>query len=283
VTSRQHAIGYTPVDSGTEASDNPARLDGAMESPSLAVAGDPDRPAYEVKFLLTERQAQEVEDCVRGRLVPDAHAETSLGNAYLTTSLYCDTAQFDVFHRLGSFKRRKHRVRRYGHAPCVFLERKIKWGERVKKMRTMVPDAQLAWLANPMSATTWAGHWFHRHLVRRQLLPVCRIAYERVALVGNSEEGPMRLTFDRRIRGVLTSEWRLDDVDNGMPLLTDHVICEFKYRSFLPSLFKEIILGMKMTPSPVSKYRSFLRTSSRDVSAANAPVGTPEDRRAADA
>jgi hypothetical protein len=236
---------------------NPA----ALESPSLLTSAGADAAAYELKFLLTEAQAREVEDRVRGQLVLDAHADPSLGNAYRTTSLYCDTAQLDVFHRAGAFKRRKHRLRRYGRAPWVFLERKIKRGDRVRKRRTMVPDEDLGLLANPMSAVDWSGHWFHRHLLRRGLGPVCRITYERVALVGQGEDGPLRLTFDRRIRGVLTRAWDLEEFGGGLAVLPEAVICEFKYRAFLPALFKEVILALCLTPTLVSKYRAFLRTS----------------------
>src|SRR5205807_10346450 len=140
-----------------------------LESPSLSASAGMELPAYELKFLLSETQAREVEARVEGRLALDAHADPALGNAYRTTSLYCDTAQLEVFHRLGSFRRRKHRLRRYDHGPWIFLERKTKWGDRVKKRRSMIPDADLPLLENPMSAMTWAGHWFHRHLQPRQL------------------------------------------------------------------------------------------------------------------
>ena len=114
-------------------------------------------------------------------------------------------------------------------------------------------------LAHAKPTLDWPGYWFHEHLVRRQLYPVCRVAYERVALVGRSSEGPLRLTLDRNIRGVFAREWSFDALDGGFPFLTNQVICEFKYQSFLPSLFKEIIQSMCLTPSPVSKYREFLR------------------------
>jgi hypothetical protein len=231
----------------------------AIESPSLSGTPGLETPAYELKFLLTEPQAREIEERVRGRLAHDPHADPSLGNAYRTTSLYCDTAQLEVFHRLGQFQRRKHRLRRYGDAPWIFLERKTKWGDRVQKRRTAIPDGELPLFANPLSEITWSGHWFHRHLCRRRLLPVCTIAYERLAYVGRSAEGPSRLTFDRHIQGTLTKEWRLEAAHQGMRLLTDQVICEFKYQSHLPALFKEIIQAMQLTPGPVSKYRAFLR------------------------
>ena len=59
----------------------------------------------------------------------------------------------------------------------------------------------------------------------------------------------------------MTTYWRVDCPDAGIPILADQVICEFKYQAALPALFKEIIQAMHLTPSSVSKYRTFLRTS----------------------
>jgi hypothetical protein len=227
-------------------------------------------PAYELKFLLTEPQAKEVQQRVGDRLAPDPHADRARGNTYETTTLYCDTAQFEVYRGVGLFNRRKHRVRRYGQAAWVFLERKTRWGDRVKKRRSLVPDTDLSLLASTLPSVLtpegsdeqrWPGDWFHRHLQRRVLLPVCNIAYERVALIGESVEGPLRLTFDRRIRGVLTRDWSVTPLGDGLPLLTGQVICEFKYQRYMPALFKEIIQAMHLSPSPCSKYRTFLRVS----------------------
>ena len=170
-------------------------------SPSLIASSGLELPAFELKFLLNEAQSLEVVERIAGRLIFDPYGDPSRGHAYDTTSLYCDTAQLDVFHRLGLGKRRKHRLRRYGASPWVFLERKIKWGDRVKKRRTLIADTDLSLLIHPLCDGDWTGEWFHRHLQRRQLSPVCTIAYERVALIGQSAEGPMRLTFDRNIRG----------------------------------------------------------------------------------
>ena len=231
------------------------------ESPSLSAWSDRRVRAYELKFLLSEAQACEVEARARTQLVSDPHADPNLGNAYRITSLYCDTARFDVFHRIGAGKRRKHRLRRYDLAPGIFLERKTRRGDRVRKRRTLIPDAELALLAHPMSVMEWPGHWFHRHLLCRQLAPVCLIGYERVALTGPSPEGPLRLTFDRSIRGALSSAWRVDPVEAGVGVLTGQVVCEFKYRAFLPTLFKQIIEAMHLTPRAVSKYQVFLSAS----------------------
>jgi hypothetical protein len=228
-----------------------------LESPSLALAGAP--AAYELKFLLTEAQARAVEARLAARLQLDSHADPALDNCYQTTSLYCDTDQLEVFRGLGSYKRRKHRLRRYDGSAFIFLERKSKWGDRVEKRRVMIPDAELGLLANPMAATTWPGHWFHRHLHSRRLAPICTITYERLAFMARTADGPVRLTFDRRIRGVLAKDWAVEPVAEGTPLLTHQVICEFKYQAFLPALFKDTIQALRLVPSPVSKYRTFMR------------------------
>jgi len=230
-----------------------------VASPSLIAAGL-QAPAYELKFFLTEAQAAKVESRARGDMILDPYADPITGD-YRTTSIYCDTPRYDIFHSRGVGRQRKHRVRRYGRGPWVYLERKTKWGDRVKKVRSPIPDSQLPMLALPMSLQTWPGDWFHRHLARRQLAPVCRLTYDRVALIGESTGGSCRLTFDRRIRGAVTNDWALDECDGGLPILTDGVICEFKFHSYLPTLFREIVREMRLTPSRVSKFRAFLRAS----------------------
>lgn len=232
----------------------PGRVEG-FESPSLGSPGGGGGPAFELKFLLDEEGAQPVEAWARQRLALDPHGDPALGGAYRTTSLYFDTPELDVYHRSPSYKRRKFRVRRYGAAPWTFLERKSKRGDRVEKRRTQVSDEELVLLTHPMSVVTWPGHWFHRRLLMRRLLPACHIIYQRTAWVGSSPEGPLRLTLDRRVHGILTSDWNLAPFEGGLPLLTGQVILEFKFRSALPALFKELVQDMRLSPRSVSKYR----------------------------
>ncbi len=226
-----------------------------FESPSLGAPGDGVGPAYELKFLLDEARAQEVEAWARRRLALDPHGDPALGGAYRTASLYFDTPELDVYYRSPSYKRRKFRVRRYGAAPEVFLERKSKSGDRVAKRRAAVPEEELPLLAHPLSLLTWPGHWFHRCLLRRRLRPACRIVYQRTAYVGSCPEGPLRLTLDRRVRGLLTDDWGLGPFEGGLPLLAGRVILELKFRSALPAPFKEVVRDMGLSPSAVSKYR----------------------------
>ncbi len=224
------------------------------ESPSLA-SKEGGQPAYELKFLIDEDRARAAEAWARKCLAPDPHGDPALGGAYRTTSLYFDTPELDVYHRSPSYRRRKYRVRRYGAAPVVFLERKAKWGDRVEKRRSAISEEELTLLAHPMSVVTWPGHWFHRRLVVRRLLPACRIVYQRTAYVGACAESPLRLTLDRRAHGVLTGDWSLAPVEGGLPLLTGKVILEMKFRLALPAPFKELVQDLRLSPSCVSKYR----------------------------
>jgi hypothetical protein len=221
-------------------------------SPSLRPAGG---PAYELKFLLDDALAAEVEAWARRRLALDPHADPALGGAYRTTTLYCDTPEHDVYRRTGSYGRRKFRLRRYGQSAQVFLERKSKRGDRVRKRRTAVPADELALLAHPLSVTTWPGHWFHRRLLVRRLCPACHVTYDRLAFVGAGGEGPLRLTLDRRLAGWPAGAWTLTPAGVARPFLTGHLILEFKYRAVLPAPFKELIGAFRLGPAPVSKYR----------------------------
>ena len=225
------------------------------ESPSLSAKNAGAGPAFELKFLLTETEARQIEAWARRRLTLDPHGDPALGGAYHTTSLYCDTPQLDVYHRAPSYKRRKFRVRRYGAAPWTFLERKSKWGDRVAKRRVAITDEELVHLTRPMSLVDWPGHWFHRSLFMRRLQPACLIAYQRLAYFGSCPESPLRLTLDRRVRGILCADWRVSPFDAGLPLLTEQVILELKFRNALPTPFMELVQQMRLTPDAVSKYR----------------------------
>jgi hypothetical protein len=237
---------------------------GELESPSLFVAaqgGAAAPAAYELKFLLTEDQAAAAADRVRARLAPDPHAEAALGGAYRTTSVYTDTPRFDVLRRTGDYATSKCRVRRYGAAGPVFLERKDKDGNRVRKCRATVPADDLAILSRRHAPDGWVGEWFHRQLAERELAPVCRITYERVAFMGAAEGGTVRVTFDRNIRGEAAGGWELRTVADTPELLPGFVVCEFKFRVALPLMLKEVVEALALTPTTVSKYRRFCRAT----------------------
>lgn len=239
------------------ASDSGVGIGATIESPSLFAAGRAGPTAYELKYLLTEKQAHDVQARIAKHLSLDPFADPALGNAYLTTSVYTDTPAFDVLRRTKLLGARKYRVRRYGHTGPIFAERKTKRGDEVRKRRSPVPDGHLAPLSEASPCEGWPGEWFRRQVMARQLRPVCRVSYERVAFMGPSEVGIIRVTLDRNLRGAEANGWNPTPVD-GTLLLPGQVICEFKFRVAMPTMFKVIVANLGLAPATVSKYRTFM-------------------------
>jgi hypothetical protein len=212
-----------------------------------------------MKFLVDAAAAVRVEAWAARYLPLDVHADPTLGNAYRTVSLYLDTPALDVFHRVKPFRRRKFRVRRYGEAGDVFLERKTRKGDQVRKRRVAVPEGDLSLLNGIGSEATWTGSWFHECVLEGGLRPVCLVGYERVAYAGLSTEGPVRLTIDRHVRCLPAAGWHVSGVHNGLPLLEGQAILELKFRGALPTLFKLLLEEMALAPAAASKYRLGVR------------------------
>jgi VTC domain len=244
-------VSLQPINAGSGDGDS-------LLSPALVPWKRGEAAAYELKFLLTEGEAQRVESRLSGSLVRDPYALPELDHAYPIATVYCDTPNFDVFHGVGSLRRRKFRLRMYGTGTEVCLERKTKAGQRVRKKRSIVAAADLPHLSDFQVQDDWSGAWFHRQLLNRRLNPVCCVQYLRTAYVGQGLEGPIRLTFDRDLSGQASREW-LPVIDAPpIPFLEGKVVCEFKFRGALPALFKSAIQEFQLAPTGNSKYRQCL-------------------------
>ena len=101
--------------------------------------------AREIKFRLLPDLAMAVREWVGPRLQADPNASSPGGSGYDITSLYCDTPEFDVFQRRGSYGRSKYRIRRYGRSDVVFLERKMRTQGKLTKRRSIIPMRRIAW------------------------------------------------------------------------------------------------------------------------------------------
>jgi hypothetical protein len=219
--------------------------------------------AREIKFLVTPDVADSMLEWARARLTSDPYAGGRAGDEYQTTSLYFDTETFAVYRRHGSYKRSKYRVRRYGGADVIFLERKLRTAHLLNKRRTIVPLADLPLVADPPEDATWPGHWFARRLASRRLLPACQIAYHRHARVGLGPYGPYRLTFDSGIVAQPAAALAFQP-GGGLPVLATHTIVEMKFRLELPAVFKHLVEAFSLQPTSVSKYRLGLEALRRD-------------------
>lgn len=210
--------------------------------------------ASEIKFVIPASRGSQIRDWARANLEPDPYGGGPFNDQYHTASLYFDTSAGDVFHRRGSFGRSKYRVRRYGHASFVFLERKLRKPGILVKRRTIVPLDSVDRLSEPLTDPEWPGEWFHRRLLLRQIKPVAELSYNRIARFARTAEGPARLTLDEDLRAVPVSAPQYSGVE-GQLVLPGHMILELKYRQHPPALFKRLVEEFALEPQRASKYR----------------------------
>ncbi len=219
-----------------------------LQSPGLGTGAG---AAFELKFQLTRAESDDVETWARQHLHPDSHGEHG---SYRITSIYCDTPRLDTFHRLPGYRRTKYRLRRYGESPCVYLECKRRWGDRVKKKRAEVSEAELGLLAGVSPPLDWTGAWFQKRLSKRGLRPACCVSYHRTAFFGRAGDTPIRLTLDRDLAGTPASGWDVP-LEDGQPLLPGGVLLEMKFHIHLPELFRGLLPRLPLHQGRVSKYR----------------------------
>jgi hypothetical protein len=210
--------------------------------------------ASELKFVILPSCGDAVREWARRRLEPDPYGQGRFGDEYVTTSLYFDNANQDVFHRRGSFGKAKYRVRRYGDADVVFFERKLRTSGMVIKRRTLMSLEVLDRLEGRESAANWSGYWFHRRLRARGLRPVCQLSYKRMARAVAVDNGLARLTLDDHIHAAAVARSHFNG-HGGIPALDGRMILELKFRGHLPAVFKTLIEELKLAAGPASKYR----------------------------
>ena len=210
--------------------------------------------ASEIKFVLPATVGARIRDWARQNLEPDPYGGGRFNDWYQTASLYFDTADGHVFHRRGSFGRSKYRVRRYGEADFVFLERKLRKPGVLVKRRTTVSLDSIDRLSEPVSDPDWLGEWFHRRLLLRQIRPVCELSYARVARFARTAEGPARLTLDEDVRVVPVRDPRFSG-QVGTLVVPGQMILELKYRYRAPAIFKRLVEEFSLQPQRTSKYR----------------------------
>lgn len=211
--------------------------------------------ARELKFRLAPEQVGPVLEWLRRTLRPDPHGDGLTADTYAVHSLYFDTPALDVFHRRGLHGQVKFRVRRYGAAPQIFAERKLKRRGRVNKHRTALADAEMPFFNGTPPPDAWPSLWFRKRVQRHALSPVLSLSYRRVARVGASDAGPVRVTLDRDLAARPAGGLAAPAAFDGPDLLGGGAILELKFQDSLPALFRRLIEQHRLTAAGFSKYR----------------------------
>lgn len=237
-----------------------------MDSPS---ARETRAFASEVKFLIPTATGLAIREWARKHLERDPHGVGAFGDQYRTSTIYWDTAEYDVFHRRASFGRSKYRVRRYDAADTVFLERKLRRPGMLTKRRTLVEASLLSRLERP-DRTSWIGDWFQRRILLRRLRPVCEIGYFRMARAATASSGPIRLTLDERLHVTRIARPLFQTTETAVAIAEGCMILELKYRGEAPALFKQLVEEFRLEPQATSKYRLGIEAVDPDGTALSA-------------
>ncbi len=231
-----------------------------LVSPSIKDEDDTASTSYEMKFLIPAEATEFIRRWATEHMGLDPHADPD-GDGYLTTTLYLDTPQLDVYHRGTGYKRKKYRIRRYGNSNEAFVECKSRKGDATSKQRCNIPLDQVSRLGSPETGDGWIAEGFRQEIEKRGLLPICRISYLRSAWMAPSSTGPMRLTIDRQICGIPADNWQLDPVIGGKHILETQYVLEFKFRETMPLPFKSLLEQAVLNAAAVSKYRRWMHAS----------------------
>ena len=208
----------------------------------------------EIKFLVNEATGIRIREWARERLAADPHGTGPHADEYRVSTLYLDTAEWDVFHRRGSYGRSKYRVRRYGDEARVFLERKLRTSSRLAKRRTDIPLDTLH-LLKAVESGNGQTQWFRRRVVVRQLEPVCRVSYLRMARLAETSAGRMRMTLDYSLTASTADSFTLDG-PGPASFLGGYMILELKFRGAMPTVFRQLADTFALAPGRASKYRT---------------------------
>ena len=219
---------------------------------------------YELKYMLTRRQAALLKEAMRDHMALDRFGHSTIRNIYL------DTDSFRLVRRSieKPLYKEKLRVRAYGKAGAadeVFVELKKKFESVVYKRRLTLPhraamDALEAGAPLPATGQIAREIEAFRGFYGPTLKPAMFLSYEREAYYP-TEEGmsDFRVTLDDNIL------WRTDHIDLGAscfgtPLLgPDQVLMELKTSGGIPLWMVKFLSENGIRKISFSKYGTAYR------------------------
>ena len=223
---------------------------------------------FELKYLITLRQAGELKAILNEYMLPDEYGNRD--NRYQVASLYYDTPDLRCYWEKenGIKTRRKLRVRYYDSGLVitentpVFVEIKQRVDRVTQKRRALLPYIDALRLCNdrqmpeidlddrPLIDEAYVFLWQYN------LIPSSIIRYDRQALVGTIYDPGLRVTFDTDITLQL-HPLHLHEKRSSLPIISpNQVIMEIKVNEQIPYWLTELIAEKNLNLIRVSKYCS---------------------------
>ncbi|MBI5294173.1 MAG: polyphosphate polymerase domain-containing protein [Chloroflexi bacterium] len=221
---------------------------------------------FELKYLLTLRQAEQFKSALRTYMTPDQHGHND--GRYALTSLYFDSPDLRCYweKEYGLRFRRKLRIRRYEtgepltEATPVFVEIKQRVDRVTQKRRAVLPygdalrlclDRHLPDCApeeRPVVEEIYAFLWQYN------LRPMSIVRYDRQAFTGSDYDIGLRVTFDSALSFQM-QRLSLHEEPSALPMLPAHqVVMEIKINEHMPLWLTELIADQNLKMVRVSKY-----------------------------
>ena len=221
---------------------------------------------YEIKYMVTDSQREQIIRDMSFRMTPDPHGKSTICN------IYFDTPDFRLIRRSlekPAYKE-KLRVRSYGRVDGqdkVFLELKKKFDGVVYKRRiSLAEKACMDYLAGrtPLPEDTQIGReidYFRGFY--KGIAPKVYLCYDREAFYDRNDDS-FRVTFDRNIR-FRENELSLTSEPGGRLILPEgRSLMEIKTGGAIPLWFVEMISRYRVTKATFSKYGTAYQTILRE-------------------
>ena len=219
---------------------------------------------FELKYLVTLQQAEQLKAALRAFLLPDEHG----GGSYGLTSLYYDSPDYRCYwEKVDGIKfRRKLRIRRYedgqplaAETP-VFVEIKQRLNRVTQKRRAILPYQDALRLCDERQVPAHAPddaaliNEVQAYLWQYNLRPASIVRYQRQALVGSDYDIGLRVTFDTdltfQVHGL-----RLDEPPAPRPMLPPNfAVMEIKVNERIPYWLTELAAVQNLQLIRMSKY-----------------------------
>ena len=205
----------------------------------------------ELKFALSLQTAELIKRRISAIMAPDSHS----GGVYVVHNIYLDD-QYDTFldaKQFGSYNRDKYRVRFYNNdLSYICFENKHKDGQLSYKEKVVMSEDELSALrAGDLAFAARSRQPLWRRVTAihnaRRLRPAAVFSYTREAYVYKT--GDVRITFDSNIRPDAIGA----PADRHAPLGV-HPLMEVKYSGFMPSLIADMLHGLPLVRTELSKY-----------------------------
>ncbi len=221
---------------------------------------------FELKYLLTLKQAEQIKSALRAFLVPDEHGSDN--GRYALASLYYDSPDWRCYREKqdGIKFRRKLRIRRYEtdelmtEETPVFVEIKQRIDRVTQKRRAMLAYGEALRLCNDRQLPDHAPEdksvidEIYVFLWHYNLRPANIVRYDRQAFIGMEYDLGLRVTFDTSL-SFQAHPLHLHERPAGLPMLpADRVVMEVKINERIPYWLTDLIAAHNLQLVRVSKY-----------------------------